>query len=98
MSESTLFKMPHCWKSHAVTHLYLFLVECPAGQYWLESAKSCVDCPRDSYQDESAQSECKSCPDNTYSDDEGAVCSTTCKCKYRNIITFALCSSHLLMF
>ena len=73
-------------------------MECSAGQYWLDSAKSCVDCPKDSYQDELAQSECKSCPDNTYSDDEGAAFSTTCKCKYKNIPTFVVCYSHLLFF
>ena len=24
-SESTLVKMPHCWKSHVVTHMYVFM-------------------------------------------------------------------------
>ena len=26
-SESTLVKMPHCWKSHATTHFILFVSE-----------------------------------------------------------------------
>ena len=24
MSESTLVKMPHCWKSHAMAHIFFF--------------------------------------------------------------------------
>ena len=26
-SESTLVKMPHCWKSHVVTHIILFILQ-----------------------------------------------------------------------
>ena len=42
-SESTLVKMPHCWKSHVLAHLYvLFLCVIKTGtaiirdQLWLE--------------------------------------------------------------
>ena len=44
-SESTLVKMPHCWKSHVAAHFFLFLalmtivfgIAEPVGQFWLRA-------------------------------------------------------------
>ena len=38
-SETTLVKMPHCWKSHVAVHLYL-LTFIPAAKIKCQSIKS----------------------------------------------------------
>ena len=32
-SESTLVKMPHCWKSHVVAQMYLKIIACESSNY-----------------------------------------------------------------
>ena len=39
MSESTLFKIPHCWKSHVTAHLFLFLCKYTEPRNWSPPAE-----------------------------------------------------------
>ena len=34
LSESTLVKMPHCWKSHVATQIHLPVYHIPVRVYW----------------------------------------------------------------
>ena len=34
-SESTLVKMPHCWKSHVTAHIHLPVYQLPVCLYWV---------------------------------------------------------------
>lgn len=43
-----------------IVDLWIIVDECPFGTYW--SNRTCVMCPKGTYQDESGQVNCKNCP------------------------------------
>ena len=45
--------------------LQIVAVECPAGTYMTSSGKSCEQCPKGQYQNQSGQVACESCPPGT---------------------------------
>ncbi|XP_071505772.1 uncharacterized protein [Diadema antillarum] len=55
-------------------------VTCPAGTYHtvIESLSTCAACPRNTYQDEEGQAECKECPHGLITASPGAVNITEC--------------------
>ena len=45
-SESTLVKMPHCWKSHVMAHIILLVLPCSSIQKWAWIFSMFYDGPR----------------------------------------------------
>ena len=45
LSESTLVKMSHCWKSHIVVHIVLVLLSAISLYHWYRSRCGVVDKP-----------------------------------------------------
>lgn len=57
---------------------------CPVGTYSHAGASSCTPCPAGQYQDNTAQSSCKSCPAGTYAYAGSSSCSSTCSSYYKS--------------
>lgn len=55
------------WRQRAplTSLLQIVAVECPAGTYMTSSGKSCEQCPKGQYQNQSGQVACESCPPGT---------------------------------
>ena len=62
-------------------YMAYFLVNCPVGSYHDVNLKRCVSCPRGTFQNKEAQTNCTTCPQFTSTSEGNKVAKSIEECK-----------------